>query len=88
MLCELKGGRDHIKKAGKTGGNIPRGHRCMGGIFTEDAENEVPQKKKREEYFKVFSRIREGKFGWSIGYHMHRKSGSWKVKLMPYCRSI
>lgn len=40
--CELKGGRDHTKKGGKTGGSIPRE---TGWHFHRNAEEEIPQKR-------------------------------------------
>lgn len=86
MLCELKGGRDHTKKEGKTGGSIPREHcgwhfhrKCRGRDSTEERDSR---------YLMIFSGIREEKSGRSLWYHIDRKNGSCKIRLMPYCRSI
>lgn len=48
---------------------------------TGEEENSVPE---------FYSGIGEGKFGWRIGYHIHRRSegSTWKVRLIPYHRSI
>ena len=76
MLCELKGGRDHTKKGGKTGGSIPREHggcyfhrKCRGRDFTEERDSR---------YLTIFSGIREGKSGHSLGYHIDKKK--WELE--------
>ena len=84
--CVWKGGTDPIRQAGKTGGSLPSGNWCLSGIFIEEeAEKWDRMGEEERRILEVFSGIREGRFGWSLGYHRPRRSGrwAWKFRLMP-----